>query len=35
MLVLVENIGHKYYFQGMGGVVSGGGGGPDPKKRKF
>ena len=38
MLGFVENIGHKYNFQG-GGVVSGRGvgvgGGPDPKKKKF
>ena len=38
MLVLVENIGQKYDFQG-GGVVSGRvwglGGGPDPKKKSF
>ena len=35
MLVFVENVGHKYDFQG-GGVVSGrGGGGPDPKKKRF
>ena len=40
MLVFVENIGHKYDFQGgCGWVVSGRvwgyGGGPDPKKKKF
>ena len=38
MLIFVENIGHKYDFQG-GGVVSGRvwkwGGGPDPKKKGF
>ena len=38
MLVFVENIGHKYDFQG-GVVVSGRGwgwgGGPDPKKKSF
>ena len=39
MLVFVENIGHKYDFQGSGGgwslVGSGVGGGPDPKKKKL
>ena len=33
MLVFVENIGHKYDFQG--GVVVSGRGGPDPKKKSF
>ena len=36
MLGFVENIGHKYHFQG-GGVVSGGGGGgwSRSKEKKF
>ena len=37
MLGFVENIGHKYDFQG-GGVISGrggGGGGLDPKTKSF
>ena len=38
MLGFVENIGHKYDFQGVGWTVVGGGvgeGGPDPKKKSF
>ena len=36
MLVLVENIGHKYDFQGVGwSLAESGGGGPDPKKKGF
>ena len=38
MLVFVENIGHKYDFQGLGWSLvgfGGGVGGPDPKKKGF
>ena len=37
MLVFVENIGHKYDFQGVGWSLAGswGGGGPDPKEKSF
>ena len=36
-LVFVENIGHKYDFQGVAWSLIGywGGGGPDPKKKSF
>ena len=35
MLVFVENIVHKYDFQGVGWSLAGSGGGQDPKEKGF